>query len=70
MMGWLDCGFWRVLRRLRESEAMRMIGTEDRDARSNALSRAVASAVKMEERGDKGTAKALLPRLSPPSPRP
>lgn len=41
--------------------AIRMVNEGDRDARSSALSRAVASAVKMEEREARGTATALLP---------
>jgi hypothetical protein len=63
MMGWLGRGFRRAFRQLRESEAMTMMSTGDRVARSSALSKAVASAVKMEERGAKGaaTATALLP---------
>jgi hypothetical protein len=61
MMGWVGRGFWRAFRQLRESEAMRMMGKGDRVARCSALSKAVASAVKMEERGAKGTATALLP---------
>jgi hypothetical protein len=60
-MGWLGRGFWRTLTKLRESVAMRMMGTGDRVVRSSALSKAVASGVKMEERGPKGAATALLP---------
>jgi hypothetical protein len=60
-MEWLGRGFWRAFRQLRESETMRMMGTGDRVAKSSAHSKAVASAVKMEERGAKGAATALLP---------
>jgi hypothetical protein len=59
--GWVGRGFWRAFRQLRESETIRIMGTGDRVARSSALSKAVASAVKMEERGSKGAATALLP---------
>jgi hypothetical protein len=61
MMGWIGRGFWKAFRQLRESEAMRMMGTGDRVARSSALSKTFASAVKMEKRGAKGAATALLP---------
>jgi hypothetical protein len=46
-MEWVGREFWRAFRQLRESEAIRMMGTGDRVARSSALSRAVVSAVKM-----------------------
>jgi hypothetical protein len=61
MMGWLGRGFWRAFRQLRESMAMRMMGAGDRVARCSAPSKTVASAVKIEERGAKGAATALLP---------
>jgi hypothetical protein len=56
MMRWLGRGFWRAFRPLRESVAMRMMGTWDWVAWSSVLSKAVVSSEKMVERGAKGTA--------------